>query len=189
MSQTTRWFWATGGRGSCAAASRGRRPRRARSRARAAAGRGRAGPAAVAAMSRPSASAAPRRARRVPVLVLRRGVCEQPGRQAIVAWGKVDRELVLGALVELGGPSGARTGSAGPPRVGDGQQPLLGEAVEVVRGERAPDASAVTSSRPTGAPGRRRSRTRCGGSDRRARSARRQARAGRSCRQSIDKID
>jgi hypothetical protein len=41
---------------------------------------------------------------RSPVLVMRRGVREQSRREAVVARWDADRELALGALVELRGP-------------------------------------------------------------------------------------
>jgi len=54
-------------------------------------------------------SGAAQRTPRSPVLVMRRGAGKQPGRQAVVARRKVDHELALGALIELGGPAGTRT--------------------------------------------------------------------------------
>jgi hypothetical protein len=51
-------------------------------------------------------------AARAALLVVRRGMCEQLRRKAVVARRNADRQLAVGALVELRRPSSARAGAA-----------------------------------------------------------------------------
>ena len=91
------------------------------------------------------------RAPRLAVLVVRRGVGEQPRGEAVVARREADRHLARRAVVELRGPSGARAAAARPARVGDRQQAVRRQPVEVVAASVRPmPSAAATSSRPTG---------------------------------------
>jgi hypothetical protein len=65
---------------------------------------------------------------------------EQVRGESVVAGRKADVELTMRAFVELRRPPRAGTRATRSPRVGDRQEPLLRQPVQVVRGERAADA-------------------------------------------------